>query len=134
VEWHKTANKWQVRIKTDDKTIYLGLYEDKEYATRLSDMAHLYYHKEFAVTTYPKENYEGIDLEKEVLSKIPKATSKYKGVTKSKYNTWYSYITVNKVRYPIGSFKTEEEAGRAYDKKAIELLGDKAKLNFPKVE
>lgn len=46
-------------------------------------------------------------------------------------NKWIALITVNKVKVYLGTFNTLEEAARAYDKKAYELHGDKAILNFP---
>lgn len=42
-----------------------------------------------------------------------------------------SFIRKNNSRMYIGQFKTELEAARAYDKKAIELYGENAILNFP---
>jgi hypothetical protein len=39
-------------------------------------------------------------------------------------------IQKDKKRFNLGSFKTFKEAQRAYNEKAIELYGDKAKLNL----
>jgi HNH endonuclease/AP2 domain len=58
--------------------------------------------------------------------------SKYKGVT-IRNGGWFAYITVDGKHCPIGSFPTEEEAARAYDKFARELHGEFACLNFPEV-
>lgn len=62
---------------------------------------------------------------------LKNASSVYKGVhysdSKSK---WFSCITVDDVCYNIG-FETEIEAALDYDKRAKELYGEFAKLNFP---
>lgn len=59
--------------------------------------------------------------------------SRYKGVHKSQpsVSTWRAVITVNGRKIYLGSFKDEEEAGRAYDEAAIKHFGDYAQLNFP---
>lgn len=60
--------------------------------------------------------------------------SKFVGVskvTRKVKSPYTAYINLNKKHYHIGSFLTEEEAAKARDKKAKELLGDKAILNFP---
>lgn len=59
--------------------------------------------------------------------------SKYKGVIYNKLNKNYrARICKDYKIIEIGSFKTEKGAAKAYDKKAIELFGSFAKLNFPK--
>lgn len=56
--------------------------------------------------------------------------SKYKGVRKETHaNTWNASIGYHSRRIHIGCFKTEEEAARAYDAKAIELYGEFAFTN-----
>lgn len=58
-------------------------------------------------------------------------TSKYKGVTWDKgRNKWQSRIKKDGKSIYIGRYVSEEEAGRAYNKKAIELFGEFAKLNI----
>lgn len=63
-------------------------------------------------------------------------TSKYKGVCRKwdkrrqNWTNWKAYIAYKKQRIHLGSFKTEEEAARAYDAKAKELFGEFARLNF----
>lgn len=59
------------------------------------------------------------------------SSSKYKGVGFDKEsNNWVAFITVNKIMIKIGRFSIEDEAAKAYDKKAVELFGEYAKLNF----
>jgi hypothetical protein len=55
-------------------------------------------------------------------------TSKYKGVRKHR-NSYTAQIMYNYKSIYIGSFKTEELAGVAYNKKAVELFGEFARLN-----
>jgi len=62
--------------------------------------------------------------------------SNYAGVSREKNsnkNPWRAYITFKGKHIRLGGFKTEEEAALAYDKKARELFGSVAKLNFPDI-
>lgn len=60
------------------------------------------------------------------------ASSKYKGVSFVKSsNVWRAEICKNYNKTVIGMFNSEEEAAKAYDKKAIELFGEFARINFP---
>jgi hypothetical protein len=62
-------------------------------------------------------------------------SSKYKGASWYKaYERWSSKIKCFGKQYFMGYFDSEIEAAKAYDKKAKELLGDKAKLNFPEIK
>lgn len=57
--------------------------------------------------------------------------SKYKGIYFHKpTQKWLARIMRNGHHYHIGLYKTEEEAARAYDRKARVLFGDFAYLNF----
>ena len=53
-------------------------------------------------------------------------SSKYKGVS-FKHGKFEAYCN----RIYLGRYVDEDDAGRAYDKKAIELWGEFAVLNFP---
>ncbi len=59
-------------------------------------------------------------------------SSIFLGVTfRSRDGVWAAQITKNYKKVYVGEFKTQEEAARAYDKKAKELFGEFACLNFP---
>lgn len=58
-------------------------------------------------------------------------SSKFKGVTLVKRTgKWQAQITCNYKDYYLGSFMTETDAALAYNKKALELFGEHAKLNI----
>ena len=61
-----------------------------------------------------------------------KRNSKYIGVIKTQYaRPWMGIIIHDYNKYHLGSFENEEDAALAYDKKAIELYGSDARVNFP---
>ncbi len=60
-------------------------------------------------------------------------TTGFKGVKHDKrYGIWTAHIKINKKSKHLGTFKSPEEAARAYDAKALELFGEFARLNFPR--
>jgi hypothetical protein len=62
----------------------------------------------------------------------PNLTSRYKGVSFDKNrNRFKAYIQHKKIIYNLGRFEREVDAAKAYDKKARELFGEFAYLNFP---
>ena len=70
-----------------------------------------------------------------------KCSSKYKGVCLSiqryqrkdgsvvEYSKWVAYIKKDRKRLHIGCFKTEKEAAKAYNAKAVLFFGEYANLN-----
>lgn len=63
-----------------------------------------------------------------------KKTSQYRGVCwDTSKNRWRAYIRVDSQRIHLGMHADEIEAARAYDRKARECRGDRARLNFPPV-
>jgi hypothetical protein len=77
-----------------------------------------------------QENLPIVEAKMQALKDVQdKKKNNYRGVRLNPSNKWDSIITFNKKRYYLGLFETKEEAALAYNKKATELLGDKAKLN-----
>jgi len=63
-----------------------------------------------------------------------KNTSGYKGVYFDKgIKKYRAQITAHNVHYHLGSHACPKQAAKAYDKKARELFGEFAKVNFPHI-
>jgi hypothetical protein len=57
--------------------------------------------------------------------------TKYHGISyKQDRKKWNAAITHNGKREHLGSFDTPKQAAIAYNKRAVELMGDNAKLNY----
>lgn len=128
IKRNKKGDRWQVIIGANGKQMAIGTFTTKEDAARAYNAKALELHGEFArlndgVGTAP---ISPIFL-------MSNNTSGYKGVRWHKNSKkWDASISFNQKRYCIGSFNDPKEAAYAYDKKSLELHGDRAKLNFPK--
>jgi hypothetical protein len=60
--------------------------------------------------------------------------SRYKGVKRNKWSRrWYAEINYERKRIYLGTYDTEEQAARAYDRAARKYHKEFARLNFPKM-
>ena len=62
-----------------------------------------------------------------------RGSSAYKGVSwMGRLNKWRAYISPRSGQRHLGTFTSEVDAARAYDRAALALWGDFAHTNFPK--
>jgi len=74
--------------------------------------------------------YDNFSLNSANSDKQPNPTG-FKGVRKYKNGRYGAFISNKNKQVHLGTFDTPEEAAKEYDKKAYELWGEFAKLNFP---
>lgn len=135
VTWDKSRSKWVSHIRVDGKQIYLGRFDNEDDAAKAYNNAVMEYRDANAfINVIGRDNNAKSEITEYALKSRRKDgnTSKYRGVHKHG-NKFNAKITKNKNILRLGAYDTEEDAAKAYDKKAIELFGDKAILNFPKV-
>lgn len=75
----------------------------------------------------PKEKEDPLQAQKVLKSKN---STNYYGVCRTRSNTFSSIFKHKGINIYIGTYKTEKEAAIAYNKKAIEILGENAKINI----
>jgi HNH endonuclease len=129
----KTQERWVSYVTLQDGTQrIIGRYKTEEIAKRSHDQeAYKLFGKDTNLN-YPDEIEQTMKM---IIPKKKKSDYRYKGYTKKTDGRLISQIAVNNVKYYIGTFDNEEDAARAYDRKAIEMLGiedaKKRGLNFP---
>lgn len=78
-----------------------------------------------------KSNLRVTDSSTNAINRGPRFGKQWKGTFRAKAGKFSAQVRKNYTKYSCGTFNTEEEAARAYDKKALELYGTIAYLNFP---
>lgn len=122
---------YRALIKHKEKKIHIGSFYTEIEAAEAYNKSASEYFGEFAnlnVIVYP-ENF--IRLGSSTKTGPKNKTSKYTGVTFLKrINKYQSSIYFNGKTIYIGVFSNQHDAALAYNKKSIELFGDKVKLNI----
>jgi hypothetical protein len=126
---------YQASITVNEKPIHFGGFTNPEEAAVERDLGALKHFGDFAKLNFEDRRQEfmqrlsgGYDPDLSFKEQQHKKTSQYRGVWKDpKCASWCAKYHLEY----LGSFHAEEEAAKAYDAKAKELKGDKAKLNFP---
>lgn len=131
VSWEKDRKKWKAAIKVEGKTKNLGRYDSEDKAAIAYNNAALkYLGEKVFLNVIGKENRAvGLNIEKTFQYRKDNKFG-FKGLFK-KRNKYGCQIWHSGKQIYIGSFDDKESAAKAYDKKAYELYGDKAILNFP---
>lgn len=132
IEWHRTKERWIVRIWQDGKQVYIGQFPDLEHAARVQDGATRYYLGDTAPLNFPDSSVLFFDPTQRPHAKQKLASSHYRGVEKQG-NRWRARIEAEKQRIGLGFFLDEESAARAYDVAARKYFGSRAVLNFPDI-
>lgn len=116
---------WRMRVYVDGKPYCDETYRTEIEAAVAYNSAAAKAHGEYALLNDIPEEYLNIDVHPIVHN------NKYRGVEKRPCGSFAATVKKNHKKYYLGAFSLEEDAARAYDKKAIEFFADKAVLNFP---
>lgn len=132
-KWNDTSRKSifrSERSKLSARIKYTSL------ASEVMQKPHVKFdHKDRDYTNNRKDNlreykYHGDNMANRLKFK-GKYSSKYKGVSWHKQRKkWIASISIDNTRKHIGCFDNEDMAAYAYDKKAFEVHGEFAQLNF----
>lgn len=131
---------WCVKIEDDRIICVHGWHSKLKKTVKLhhlvkNDFKNAYDHKDRNPLNNQKINLRIANNSQNNINKQKLAinvTSKYKGVSYRKdMSKWRAMIWKDMKAIPLGQFRTEEAAARAYDRAAKELFGEFAILNFP---
>lgn len=126
VSYNKNLSLFESKIGVDNRTIHLGLYQTAIEAAIAYNNA-LFHHGSFAMPNEIPVEQQGIEPVRIQRAK----TCTYHGVFYVvSVDRWRAAFVFKKRKYYVGQFKTADDAARAYNAKALEVMGDKAILNI----
>ena len=143
----KVNGKYIAAISVNNKSLHLGCFFYEDSAALAYDIAAKEHYKDFAVLNFPTISIQEMDLiglkettaldlyKKDKILKGGKRinpkkynvqSSRFLGVYYNKKRNLYDvYISINKKRSRLGSYKNELDAANAYNSKIIELKLDR---------
>lgn len=117
LSWSEKEQKWKVHITINKKKIYFGKFTDLDIAMRTHDLNVIKLKGKKALTNFPVEDYNGLDIDEEIRKINVKrliSSKKDTGVNWDKSrNKWQVDIRVNKKTIYIGRFVDIEDARKA---------------------
>ena len=122
------SDKGYARRHTQDITIYMHL----EITNRMGLQSHRIDHKDNDPLNNQRDNIRIATIgQNRVNAKTPVTnTSGYKGVVWSNQNKgWVAHIGYNKRKINLGTFDCPIKAAKAYNRAALRLFGEYARLN-----
>lgn len=135
------SGTWFSYVSHNKERYYLGTFSSEEDAARARDRKLISLIGDKARTNFPIEEYRGLDLSADAAIPATKREKKenkfgfigvYSNTTLADGTKRYSAkVCVKDRSITVGTYNSPEDAALARDRKAYELLGDKAKLNFP---
>lgn len=128
------CSKWISRLKVDGKQKYLGSFDCEDDAAEAYNAAVLENYGEDAYRNIIGEDNSANNVTVQEMLRAERRKNKptYRGVYIRGEKRYISaQIVIGDRTVYLGTFNTRKKAARAYDKKAYELYGDKAILNFP---
>lgn len=135
VSYYKQGKKWRARIQLNGKQKLLGYFASEDEAAKAYNKAALELFGDHAYQNVlsKNNNSDAVAIETKKMPQLRSSKNKkikYKGVY-TNHNKYQARVRENGSEKYLGTFDTPEQAAKAYDKKAYELYGDKAILNFP---
>lgn len=130
---HPSGRGWTARIGGGKNSHYVGQFNTEIAAAAAYNRAAREIYGEFAILNPVPDDAQDTPLPSlgpQFRVKRSKANSAYRGVSRNG-KKWVAQMARNGHREYLGIYATEEEAARAYDRRAYELFGDAAPLNFP---
>ena len=136
----KRRARWLAKIELRGRLVYLGSWPTEREAAEACDRAVLFFGADKSRLNFPNRRLAPLDpVELRRLAHADvKATksSRYRGVVfAADYGrrAWIAQIgAVGPSARHLGTWASEEEAARAYDRAARYYLGPRARVNFPK--
>jgi len=135
--------KYKAVLRTGNKAHFLGNYMTKEEAALAYDTKAKEVYGKFARLNFPNGPSDEVKkIIQETVYRPDKRKNNTTGFRGVGRNQWTNKNRPPTIRYcarighngkyeRIGYYETAEQAARAYDKKAVELWGEFAHLNFP---